>query len=129
MHIPQMEKNILLIIPSDLPEAGRLAKVEEPYIKAQIITKPEYIGQIMKLCMDKRGTLTNQVYLTTSRIEMHFELPLAEIVFDFYDILKSISKGYASFDYQLTDYKESILVKLDIKLNGDNVDALSALIS
>ncbi len=114
--------------PSDLPEIGRLQKVEEPYIKAQIITKPEYIGQIMKLCMDKRGILTNQVYLTTSRIEMHFELPLAEIVFDFYDILKSISKGYASFDYQLVDYRESVLVKLDIKLNGDNVDALSSLI-
>ena len=114
--------------PSDLPDPGRLQMVEEPYIKAQVITKPDYIGQIMKLCMDKRGTLTNQVYLTQSRIEMHFELPLAEIVFDFYDILKSISKGYASFDYQLADYRTSSLVKLDIKLNGDNVDALSALI-
>ncbi|MCP4123475.1 MAG: elongation factor 4 [Bacteroidetes bacterium] len=114
--------------PSDLPDPGRLLKVEEPYIKAQIITKPEYIGSIMKLCMDKRGTLTNQVYLTTTRVEMFFEIPLAEIVFDFYDILKSISKGYASFDYQLDDYRESSLVKLDIKLNGDNVDAFSSLI-
>jgi GTP-binding protein LepA len=114
--------------PSDLPETGSLLKVEEPYIKAQIITKPEYIGTIMKLCMDKRGHLTNQVYLTTTRVEMHFELPLAEIVFDFYDILKSISKGYASFDYQLADYRESALVKLDIMLNGENVDALSSLI-
>ncbi|MEZ5009175.1 MAG: translation elongation factor 4 [Chitinophagales bacterium] len=114
--------------PTDLPDVGRLIKVEEPYIKAQIITKPEYLGAIMKLCMDKRGTLTNQIYLTTTRIEVHFELPLAEIVFDFYDILKSISKGYASFDYQLDDYRPSDLVKLDIKLNGDNVDAFSALI-
>ncbi|MCB0501261.1 MAG: translation elongation factor 4 [Bacteroidetes bacterium] len=114
--------------PSDLPDTGRLIKVEEPYIKAQIITKPEYLGSIMKLCIDKRGTLTNQVYLTTTRIEVHFELPLAEIVFDFYDILKSISKGYASFDYQLDDYRPSDLVKLDIKLNGDNVDAFSSLI-
>lgn len=114
--------------PSDLPDVGRLVKVEEPYIKSQIITKPEFLGSIMKLCMDKRGTLTNQVYLTTSRIEVHFELPLAEIVMDFYDILKSISKGYASFDYQLADYRESQLVKLDIKLNGDNVDAFSSLI-
>jgi GTP-binding protein LepA len=114
--------------PSDLPDASRLDRVEEPYIKAQIITKPEYLGSIMKLCMDKRGNLINQVYLTTSRIELHFELPLAEIVFDFYDILKSISKGYASFDYQLADYRASHLVKLDIKLNGDNVDAFSSLI-
>ncbi len=114
--------------PSDLPDAGRLIKVEEPYIKAQIITKPEFLGSIMKLCMDKRGTLTNQVYLTTTRIEVHFELPLAEIVIDFYDILKSISKGYASFDYQLDNYRPSQLVKLDIKLNGDNVDAFSSLI-
>jgi len=114
--------------PSDLPDVGRLNKVEEPYIKAQIITKPEYIGSIMKLCMNKRGTLPNQVYLTTTRVEMFFELPLAEIVFDFYDILKSISKGYASFDYQLDDYRESNLVKLDVKLNGENVDAISTLI-
>jgi GTP-binding protein LepA len=114
--------------PSDLPDASRLDRVEEPYIKAQIITKPEYLGSIMKLCMDKRGSLTNQIYLTTNRIELHFELPLAEIVFDFYDILKSISKGYASFDYQIADYRASHLVKLDIKLNGDNVDAFSSLI-
>ena len=114
--------------PSDLPEPTILNYVEEPYIKAQIITKPEYIGAIMKLCMDKRGILKNQVYLTETRIELQFDLPLAEIVFDFYDILKSISKGYASFDYQMADFRESDLVRLDIKLNGENVDAFSALI-
>ncbi len=114
--------------PSDLPEPNLLNSVEEPYIKANIITKPEYIGTIMKLCMDKRGILKNQVYLTETRIELQFEMPLAEIVFDFYDQLKSISKGYASFDYHMTDFRESDLVKLDIKLNGENVDAFSALI-
>jgi GTP-binding protein LepA len=114
--------------PSDLPEPNLLDFVEEPYIKSSIITKPEYIGAIMKLCMDKRGILKNQVYLTESRVELQFEMPLAEIVFDFYDQLKSISKGYASFDYHLYDFKESDLVKLDIKLNGENVDAFSALI-
>ena len=114
--------------PSDLPEPNFLDYVEEPYIKASIITKPEYIGTIMKLCMDKRGILKNQVYLTETRIELQFEMPLAEIVFDFYDQLKSISKGYASFDYHMTDFRESDLVKLDIKLNGENVDAFSALI-
>ena len=111
-----------------MPEPTILNYVEEPYIKAQIITKPEYIGAIMKLCMDKRGILKNQVYLTETRIELQFDLPLAEIVFDFYDILKSISKGYASFDYQMADFRESDLVRLDIKLNGENVDAFSALI-
>lgn len=114
--------------PSDLPDPTLLDYVEEPYIKANIITKPEYIGSIMKLCMDKRGILKNQVYLTETRIELQFEMPLAEIVFDFYDQLKSISKGYASFDYHMTDFRESDLVKLDIKLNGENVDAFSALI-
>ncbi|MCB0511152.1 MAG: elongation factor 4, partial [Bacteroidetes bacterium] len=114
--------------PSDLPEPNLLDYVEEPYIKANIITKPEYIGTIMKLCMDKRGILKNQVYLTETRIELQFEMPLAEIVFDFYDQLKSISKGYASFDYHMIDFRESDLVKLDIKLNGENVDAFSALI-
>ena len=114
--------------PSDLPDATYLDYVEEPYIKAQIITKPEYIGSIMNLCMEKRGILKNQIYLTTTRVEMHFEMPLAEIVFDFYDQLKSISRGYASFDYQLDDYRQSSLSKLDLKLNGENVDALSALI-
>jgi GTP-binding protein LepA len=114
--------------PVDLPSGSELAYVEEPFINAQIITKPEYIGQIMNLCIDKRGVIKNQVYLTPSRVEMSFELPLGEIVFDFYDKLKSISKGYASFDYQIVGYQRSDLVKLDIKLNGENVDALSALI-
>ncbi len=114
--------------PSDLPEPTILDYVEEPYIKAQVITKPEFIGAIMKLCMDKRGILKNQVYLTPSKIELQFEMPLAEIVFDFYDQLKSISKGYASFDYHMADFRESDLVRLDIKLNGENVDAFSALI-
>jgi GTP-binding protein LepA len=114
--------------PIDLPSGSELAYVEEPLINAQIITKPEYIGQIMNLCIDKRGVIKNQVYLTPTRVEMSFELPLGEIVFDFYDKLKSISKGYASFDYQIVGYQRSDLVKLDIKLNGENVDALSALI-
>ena len=114
--------------PSELPEATVLNYVEEPYILAQIITKPEYIGNIMTLCMEKRGTLTKQHYLTTDRVELTFELPLAEIVFDFYDRLKSISRGYASFDYSPLDYRQSDLVKMDIKLNGENVDALSALV-
>lgn len=114
--------------PNDLPEPTLLAKVEEPYIRAQIITKPEYIGTIMTLCMDKRGVLTKQTYLTTERVELTFELPLAEIVFDFYDRLKSISRGYASFDYTPLDYRESSLVKLDIRLNSEPVDALSSLV-
>ncbi|MEL7119216.1 MAG: elongation factor 4, partial [Bacteroidota bacterium] len=114
--------------PSDLPDPTVLDVVEEPFIIAQIITKPEYIGGIMKLCMDKRGILTKQHYLTTDRVELTFELPLAEIVFDFYDKLKSISKGYASFDYAPLEYRASDLVKLDIKLNGEPVDALSALV-
>ncbi|NNK90672.1 MAG: elongation factor 4, partial [Saprospiraceae bacterium] len=103
-------------------------RVEEPYIRAQIITMPEFIGSIMTLAMDKRGELTKQNYLTTDRVELTFEMPLAEIVFDFYDKLKSISRGYASFDYTPIDYRSSDLVKLDIKLNGDNVDAMSSLV-
>ncbi len=114
--------------PSDLPDPSRISSVEEPYIRAQIITKPDYIGSIMSLCLDKRGILSRQVYLTPYRVELSFELPLAEIVFDFYDRLKSISRGYASFDYALIDYRASDLVKLDIKLNGENVDALTALV-
>jgi GTP-binding protein LepA len=114
--------------PSDLPDPSRLQYVEEPYIRAQIITKPEYIGIIMTLAMEKRGMLIRQHYLTTDRVELTFELPLAEIVFDFYDRLKSISRGYASFDYYMIDYRQSDLVKMDIKLNGENVDALSALV-
>jgi GTP-binding protein LepA len=114
--------------PSELPEQNLIDYVEEPFIKAQIITKTEYIGAIMTLCIEKRGMLQNQLYLTTDRIELTFEMPLAEIVFDFYDRLKTISKGYASFDYFRIGYQRSELVKLDILLNGDQVDALSALI-
>ena len=114
--------------PNDMPDPTLLDFIEEPYIEAQIITKPEYIGAIMRLCMDKRGTMTKQSYLTQERVELTFELPLAEIVFDFYDHLKSISRGYASFDYLPIDYRRSDLVKLDIKLNGEPVDALSALV-
>ncbi|MFT4566608.1 MAG: GTP-binding protein LepA [Saprospiraceae bacterium] len=114
--------------PNDLPELTTIDRVEEPFIRAQIISKPEYIGQIMGLCMDKRGILTNQTYLTTERVELTFEMPLAEIVFDFYDRLKSISRGYASFDYSPINYQASDLVKLDIKLNGESVDALSSLV-
>lgn len=114
--------------PSDLPENNHLLKVEEPYIKAQIITKSDYIGPIMSLCIEKRGDLVNQVYLSSERVELTFSMPLGEIVFDFYDKLKSISRGYASFDYFADGYKESNLAKLDILLNGDQVDALSALI-
>jgi GTP-binding protein LepA len=114
--------------PADLPENNLLDSVEEPYIDAQIITKPDYIGTIMTLCMEKRGILTKQNYLTQERVELSFELPLAEIVFDFYDRLKSITRGYASFDYQPLDYRKSDLVRLDMMLNGDPVDALSALV-
>ncbi len=114
--------------PSDLPDPTLLDSVEEPYISAQIITKSDFVGQVMSLCIEKRGILKNQVYLTTDRVEITFDMPLAEIVFDFYDRLKSVSKGYASFDYSPIGYKESKLVKMDILLNGDQVDALSALI-
>ena len=123
-------KGVKLLVnnPSDLPDPSTIDKVEEPYIAAQIITKSEYIGSIITLCIEKRGFLKNQVYLSPDRVELCFELPLAEIVFDFYDRLKTVSKGYASFDYQPIGYQESKLVKLDILLNGDQVDALSALI-
>ena len=114
--------------PSDLPDPAKLDKVEEPFISAQIISKSDFVGPIMNLCIEKRGILKNQVYLTANRVEMTFEMPLAEIVFDFYDRLKSISKGYASFDYHPIGYQQSNLIKLDIMLNGDPVDALSALI-
>lgn len=114
--------------PSELPDPTKVERIEEPYIHAQIITKSDYIGPIMNLCIEKRGKLLNQTYLTTSRIEMNFEMPSGEIVFDFYDKLKSISKGYASFDYQQVGYQSSKLVKLDILLNGESVDALSTLI-
>lgn len=121
-------EKLLVNNPSDLPDPSVIEKVEEPYITSQIITKSEYIGAIMTLCIEKRGNLTNQVYLSTDRVELSFELPLAEIVFDFYDRLKTISRGYASFDYQPKGYQQSNLVKMDILLNGDQVDALSALI-
>jgi GTP-binding protein LepA len=114
--------------PSGMPENKHIDHIEEPYILAQIISKSEYVGPIMKLAIDKRGILKNQVYLTTDRVEITFEMPLSEIVFDFYDKLKSISKGYASFDYHITGYKPADLIKLDILLNGEPVDALSTLI-
>ncbi len=114
--------------PSGMPVPSIIEHIEEPYINAQVITKAEYLGGVMKLCIDKRGVLKNQVYLTSNRIELTFDMPLSEIVIDFYDKLKSISKGYASFDYHITDYKPAKLVKLDILLNGDSVDALSCLI-
>ena len=113
--------------PSGLPEPTLISSIEEPYILAQIITKTEYLGNVIKLCIDKRGTLLNQVYITQDRVEINFDMPLAEIVFDFYDKLKSISRGYASFDYHQTGYKPSKLAKLDILLNGEPVDALSSL--
>ncbi len=121
-------KLLTINTPNDLPEPNFLEYVEEPYISSQIITKPEYIGTIIKLCLDKRGILMKQHYLTTDRVELQFEMPLAEIVFDFYDRLKSMTRGYASFDYHPIDYRKSDLIKLDIKLNGDNVDALTALV-
>ncbi|MCB0396592.1 MAG: translation elongation factor 4 [Flavobacteriales bacterium] len=114
--------------PSDLPDPTLLDYIEEPFITAQIITMAEYTGALMSLCIDKRGILKNQVYITTDRVELTFEMPLSEIIFDFYDKLKSISKGYASFDYQPLEYRQSKLVRLDIRLNSEPVDALSALI-
>ena len=127
-----MKKNpdVRLIVnnPSELPDPSGMDRIEEPYIKAQVITKSEYVGAIMTLCIEKRGELRNQVYLTQDRVELTFEMPLAEIVFDFYDRLKSVSRGYASFDYHPVGYKESDLVKMDLLLNAEQVDALSALV-
>ena len=120
--------SIIVNTPSDLPEPTYLDRVEEPYINASIITKSDFVGPVMNLCIEKRGILKNQTYLTTQRVELIFDMPLAEIVFDFYDRLKSISKGYASFDYSPIGFKQSKLIKLDILLNGNPVDALSALI-
>jgi len=114
--------------PSGLPAVTMIDYIEEPYIKAQVISKSEYFGTIMKLCLDKRGVLVSQHFLTSERVELNFDMPLAEIVFDFYDKLKSVSRGYASFDYHVTGYKEAHLVKLDILLNSEPVDALSSLI-
>jgi len=113
--------------PSGLPDPSKVDHIEEPYIHATILSRAEYIGGIMKLCIDKRGVVKNQVYLTDKRVELSFDMPLAEIVFDFYDKLKSVSRGYASLDYYVSSYKPSKLVKLDILLNGDSVDALSTL--
>ena len=114
--------------PSELPEPNLIDIVEEPYIKAQIITKSEYTGVIMSLCMDKRGILKNQIYLTTDRVELTFDMPLSEVVFDFFDRLKTISRGYASLDYEYKGYEPGYMVKLDIMLNGEKVDALSAIV-
>ncbi len=122
------DKKILVNNPSELPDPSGLNRVEEPYIRASIITKSDFVGQVMNLCIEKRGILKNQNYLTQHRVELIFELPLAEVVFDFYDRLKSISKGYASFDYAPLDVRPSKLVKVDILINGEPVDALSALI-
>ncbi|AYB29758.1 translation elongation factor 4 [Chryseolinea soli] len=119
---------IFVNAPSEMPDPTRMKSIEEPYIKAQIISKSEYIGPIIGLCMDKRGSIINQNYLTTDRVEMSFEMPLSEIVFDFFDKLKSISRGYASLDYHLIGFRESDMVKLDIMLNGEKVDALSAIV-
>jgi GTP-binding protein LepA len=121
-------EKIIVNNPTQFPDPVKTDRIEEPYIKAQIITKPEYIGNIMTLCLGKRGILLNQSYLTTTRVELQFEMPLTEIVFDFYDKLKSQTRGYASFDYHPIGYRESDIVKMDILLNGDKVDALSALI-
>lgn len=121
-------EKIIVNNPTEFPDPVKTDRIEEPYIKAQIITKPEYIGNIMTLCLGKRGILMNQSYLTTTRVELQFEMPLTEIVFDFYDKLKSQTRGYASFDYHPIGYRESDIVKMDILLNSDKVDALSALI-
>lgn len=114
--------------PSEMPDPTATDRIEEPFIRAQIISKAEFIGAIIKLCMDKRGLIINQNYLTTDRVELTFEMPLAEIVFDFFDKLKTISRGYASLDYHLIGFRESDMVKLDVMLNGDKVDALSAIV-
>ncbi|HBK89243.1 MAG TPA: elongation factor 4, partial [Cytophagales bacterium] len=121
-------KVIEINAPSEMPDPTHLSVIEEPYIAAQIITKADYIGAIIGLCMDKRGIIKNQIYLTSDRVELTFEMPLAEIVFDFFDKLKTISRGYASLDYHLIGYKESDMVKLDVQLNGEKVDALSAIV-
>ena len=122
------DEAILVNNPSDLPEPSSLNRVEEPYIKATIITKSDYVGNVMSLCIEKRGEITNQTYLTTERVELTFDMPLAEIVFDFYDRLKTVSRGYASFDYSPIGLRQSKLVKVDVLLNASTVDALSALL-
>ena len=122
------DSGILVNNPSDLPDPSSIDRVEEPYIKASIITKSDYVGNVMSLCIEKRGQILGQTYLTTQRVELTFEMPLAEIVFDFYDRLKTVSKGYASFDYSPVGMRKSKLVKVDLLLNGNSVDALSSLI-
>ncbi|WP_019036984.1 translation elongation factor 4 [Psychroflexus tropicus] len=126
--LKEKDKAIIVSNPSDLPEPSYLDRVEEPYIKASIITKSDFVGPVMSLCIEKRGQITNQTYLTQDRVELSFDMPLAEIVFDFYDRLKTVSKGYASFDYSPIGMKKSKLVKVDVLLNGNTVDALSALL-
>ena len=128
-YLKKEPDNIVIVNnPTDLPEPNYYDRLEEPYINAQIITAGDYVGAIMSLCIEKRGTIINQVYLTSNRVELTFEMPMAEVVFDFYDKLKSVSRGYASFDYHPIGYRQSHLVKLDILLNGKVVDALSAVI-
>jgi GTP-binding protein LepA len=122
------KETIQVSAPSEMPEPNLIDSIEEPFINAQIITASDYVGPIMKLCMEKRGVVKNQVYLTATRVELTFDMPLSEVVFDFFDRLKTISRGYASLDYSLAGYKESALVKLDVLLNGDPVDALSAIV-
>jgi GTP-binding protein LepA len=124
----EVDVPVLVNNPSDLPDPSSLDRVEEPFIKATIITKSDYVGNVMSLCIEKRGEIKNQTYLTTQRVELVFDMPLAEIVFDFYDRLKTVSKGYASFDYSPIGLRPSKLVKVDLLLNGNSVDALSALI-
>ena len=128
-RVTQTNKEVSFVDnPALMPDAGKIEKVEEPFVKAQIIAPTEYIGNIMKLCMDRRGIHRNTTYLSPERADIHFELPLSEIIFDFYDKLKSLSRGYASFDYDFLEYRESDLVKLDILLNGEPVDALSTIV-
>ena len=121
-------EEIIVNNPSELPDPSKIEWIEEPYISAQVITKSEFVGAVMNLCIEKRGELKNQVYLTQDRVELSFDMPLSEIVFDFYDRLKSVSRGYASFDYSPIGYQKSDLIKLDIMLNAEQVDALSALV-
>jgi GTP-binding protein LepA len=128
VYLKKELEEIIVNNPSELPDPSRVEWIEEPYIKAQVITKSEYVGTVMNLCIEKRGELSNQVYLTQDRVELSFQMPLSEIVFDFYDRLKSVSRGYASFDYSPTGYRKSDLIKLDILLNSEQVDALSALV-
>jgi GTP-binding protein LepA len=125
---PVKGDKIIVNNPAELPDPGVINSIEEPFINAQIISKAEYVGNIIKLCLGKRGVLQNQVYLTQNRVELFFQMPLAEIIFDFYDKLKTISRGYASLDYSPIGTQITNLVKLDIKLNGEPVDALSSII-